>query len=181
MCIRDRNNCITIGSTIFCDYNYLRRLRKLSNAIFVSYYASKDTSWVQKILEDDTLNLSQEDIKDFKSLKKEIKYNNDLNYLPFDKEDLLAMGQTQLQRVNKPIREYENDYIENNLGYLLNQKNMVREVMEYTIFSMVMAHEFSHIEQNLCRQTKVNINDIDKGDTVLNLSLIHISEPTRPY
>lgn len=165
------NNCLVIGSTIFCDYNYLRRQMKLARLLYLNYFMTRDTSHFDTLFRQDTT-------EEIKKLREFIPTNPYFIFPPLDKETLVQLAETQLDRRYKPSELYEPDYIENDFGYLKERYSMIIETMEVAVLSLIIGHEYSHIEQNICKALKITdiyeqrplIGAATKLDSVLKTS-----------
>lgn len=117
-CAALRNNCLTIGTSIFCDYDYLVRLRNLARSAY--FYA-------QMGIKDNVIPL--------------MLFHTDL-LMDFGKSQL------ELQQISESEEPKNSPSERAAYRYARENHSMMLEMMEYIAVGFVIAHELAHVEQN---------------------------------
>lgn len=117
-----RNNCLTLGTTVFCDYDYLQRLRNLARSTYFYAHmgASSDLSLV--------LPSSPDLLKDFGTTQ-------------------LALHQPGAgEQTAMTLSASERGAAQ----YASKEQSLMLEVMEFLVNGHVIGHEIGHVLGNAC-------------------------------
>jgi len=123
-----RNNCVTLGNSIFCDYDYLYILRNLARASY---------AWAH-------LMLSKPGTK----LEKHV-------FLPFSPD--LLIDYAVFQAGPKPSIEGSDGgtglspSLRAVVGYAQKFSSVLGESAEFAVVNAVIGHEMAHVESNTCQ------------------------------
>ena len=132
--IRDRaaceylqDNCITLGNTIFCDYDYLLLLRQLARASFA--YAH--------------LNWAANPKATIETVR----------FLPFSPDLLVDFANYQLSPKSIDLKDSATALpgsVRGAIGHASKYPSMIQESAEFAVLGAVIGHEMAHIESNSC-------------------------------
>lgn len=117
-CTALRNNCVTIGTSIFCDYDFLLRLRNLARAAY--FYAQMAIKQ----------NMSPLIIFDPELLT------------------MFGNSQLELQQISVSDEPEYSPIERGVARYARENSSMMVEMMEFIALGHIIAHELAHIEQN---------------------------------
>jgi hypothetical protein len=120
------DNCITLGTSIFCDIAYLRRLRHLALAVMSNAWSG--------VREGQRRGDNKIYLTGLKTL------------------GLIDLAHMQHNaRIGKPLKSLDNleDFPFILAMEIIAQSNLL-EVLSHVVYNLVLAHEIAHIEQKLC-------------------------------
>jgi hypothetical protein len=121
LCRAVRNTCVTIGTTIFCDYDYLLRLRNLARSTY--FYAHAGAKQNMTLF----LPSSPDLLADFGTSQ-------------------MALGRAGAERAEPPLSGSERGAA----AYAQRESSMMGETMEFLVLGHVIGHEVAHVVRNAC-------------------------------
>lgn len=121
LCRAVRNTCVTIGTSIFCDYDYLLRLRNLARSTY--FYAHAGAGQDMSLF----LPSSPDLLADFGKSQ-------------------MALGQAGAERSEPALSGSERGAA----AYAQQKSSMMGETMEFLVMGHVIGHEVAHVMHNAC-------------------------------
>lgn len=122
-----RNNCITLGNAVFCDYDYLLFQRNLARASFAYTHIAL-------------------------TIKPDIGIET-VAFVPFSPDLLVDFATYQTAAKPLDIRESTaglTPSVRAAIGYEQKYGSVVAEAAEFAVLGAVIGHEIAHVESNAC-------------------------------